>query len=172
MIAAFGVNSLMGQSSKKSQKKDAKKNQSKDHDFVSKALLSSISEVNFGELALSNSQSDDIKEFAKMMIDDHERINLELTQLAQQNGYEKIPHQLSESGQEKLQDIQNVYGNDFDQAYIDMMVISHLDTVELFRTQSRIGKDDAIKSWALKNLSLLERHLDHAKEIQENLKNN
>lgn len=168
-IAAFGVNMLWAQKTNKDNSKT--KNTAKDNDFVTKALESSIAEVELGKLALKNAHHQEVKDFARMMIDDHERVNLELTQLANQNGYQDIPHQTSFTFHNKQQKMQNLKGENFDQAYIDEMVKSHQEAVELFRKQSRMGNDDSIKSWALKNLPVLEKHLEHAKDLQKNYKN-
>jgi putative membrane protein len=53
--------------------------------FVKKATISGHKEVYLSELALQKSSKDSVKDFARMMIEDHTKANRKLTDLAKDN---------------------------------------------------------------------------------------
>lgn len=57
-----------------------------DKKFVMKAADAGMAEVQLGQLALTQAGSDEVKQFARRMIDDHGKANVELTQLAESKG--------------------------------------------------------------------------------------
>jgi predicted outer membrane protein len=59
---------------------------SDDKHFVMKAAESGMEEVEMGQLALRQASSEEVKQFAQRMIDDHSKANSELMQLAQRKG--------------------------------------------------------------------------------------
>jgi predicted outer membrane protein len=59
---------------------------SDDRNFIMKAAESGMEEVEMGQLALKQASSEEVKQFAQHMIDDHSKANSELMQLAQSKG--------------------------------------------------------------------------------------
>lgn len=59
---------------------------SDDKKFVMKAADAGMAEVQLGQLALTQAGSDEVKQFARRMVDDHGKANVELTQLAENKG--------------------------------------------------------------------------------------
>jgi putative membrane protein len=59
---------------------------SDDKKFVMKAADAGMAEVEMGLLALRQASSDEVKQFAQRMVDEHGKANTELTQLAQSKG--------------------------------------------------------------------------------------
>jgi len=57
-----------------------------DKKFVMKAADAGMAEVQLGQLALTQAGSDEVKQFARRMVDDHGKANVELTQLAKSKG--------------------------------------------------------------------------------------
>jgi putative membrane protein len=62
--------------------------------FVKRAMQGSIAEVQLGELTLQKSNNDQVKQFARKMIDDHTKLNEQMRPVAQQLGVE-IPTEVS-----------------------------------------------------------------------------
>jgi len=56
--------------------------QSEDQEFVLKASEGGMLEVELGNLAVKSGTSPKVKEYGKMMVKDHSKVNQELTQLA------------------------------------------------------------------------------------------
>jgi len=59
---------------------------SSDRRFVMEAAHSGMAEVDLGRLAVERAASDEVKQFAQRMVDDHSRANTELMELASRKG--------------------------------------------------------------------------------------
>src|SRR5690606_41584765 len=57
-------------------------------DFVDDASARGVAEIEMAKLALKESQAQDVKNFAQMMIDDHTKANQKLKEIAQQKNME------------------------------------------------------------------------------------
>ena len=55
-------------------------------EFVSKAGMDGMAEVQLGQLAAQQAHNSDVKQFAQQMATDHGKTNAELTALAQRKG--------------------------------------------------------------------------------------
>jgi predicted outer membrane protein len=49
------------------------------------------------------------------------------------------------------------------------MIADHQIAVELFESEARDGKDDALRTWARAKLPTLNRHLEMARDLQAKL---
>ncbi len=58
--------------------------------FVDEASAKGIAEIETAKMALDKGTSQDVKQFAQKMIDDHTKANQELAQLAQQKDLEDV----------------------------------------------------------------------------------
>jgi putative membrane protein len=142
----------------------------KDADFAVEAADGGMLEVQLGQLAQSNGSSAQVKEFGKMMVDEHSKANDELKALAQQKGI-TLPATLSEKCQKKFNDLAEKKGADFDKEYIDMMVKDHKDDIDEFKKEADKGEDADLKSWASAKLPTLQHHLEVAQNAQDMVKN-
>ena len=57
-------------------------------------------------------------------------------------------------------------GEEFDAAYMPLMVEDHQKDIEAFRKEARQGTNPDLKSFAEQNTATLEQHLRQAREIQ------
>lgn len=140
-----------------------------DMNFAVKAADGSLAEVEMGKLGQEKATNPSIKEFAGMVVTDHSKANEELKTLATVKGI-KLPLVVSEDHQHHLTDLTQTKANDFDKAYVDMMVEDHQKDVELFEEQAKNGKDAELKTFAVNTLPTLRKHLDAVNALKENLK--
>src|SRR5277367_5699473 len=101
--------------------------------FVENALKGNMAEVQLGQLALQKSSSDDVKQFAQKMVDDHTKMGDEMKPIAQQIGV-KFPDGPSKKDKKTIAELQTLNGDAFDQAYIKDMVKDHKGDLNDFRT--------------------------------------
>lgn len=134
-----------------------------DMKFAVEAASGGMMEVEMGRMALNQASSQDVKDFAQMMIDDHSAANAELQELARNKSI-TLPAAPGEEQQEKINKLAPKKGADFDRAYVDMMVSDHESDVAAFENESRNGADADLKNWAATKLPVLRHHLDMAKE--------
>jgi putative membrane protein len=168
-----------------------------DKNFVNDILSDGMAEVETAKLAKQHAASADVKEFAQMMIDDHTQAGDQLKQIV--NTY-AIPQdaKIDEKHQKLIDKLSKLNGTEFDKEYMSAMVDDHGDAVRDLRsrvdenrsvTDRLTGKnpenpaavkpepaDDHVKAsineWAANTLSTIERHLDRAKQIKDDLDHN
>ena len=139
-----------------------------DQKFVEKVAQDGIAEADLGALAKERAKSDEVKQFAQRMIDDHGKANEELKGLGAKKGF-TVPAQLDADHREDLEELTRLTGAELDKKYIDEMVDDHEDDVEEFRDASKEAKDADVRAWAAKTLPILEEHLAEAKKLKERL---
>lgn len=137
---------------------------STDKSFVMKAAMGGMTEVELGQLALSQASSEDVKRFAQRMVDDHSKAGQELKQLAESKGMQ-VPAMLDNDHKKTKDKLSKLSGAAFDREYMSTMVKAHQKTVELMEGQSKNGKDMELKSWADKTLPTVREHLQMARDI-------
>jgi putative membrane protein len=133
-----------------------------DKEFVSKAGMGGLAEVQMGNLALQKAQSADVKAFGQRMVTDHSKANAELAQLATAKGL-ALPTEVAGEHQAAMQHLQSLSGAEFDKAYMTHMVEDHEKDVAEFDKASTSASDAEIKAFAGKTLPVLREHLALAK---------
>ena len=140
-------------------------NKSKDEEFVIKAAKGGMKEVAMGNEGNSKASNARVKNFANMMVRDHTKANNELKEMAAKHKI-KLP---SDNDKMDMHNSINKTGADYDKEYMHMMVKDHMKDIDLFKMESKNGKNAEWKSWASKMLPTLQMHLDSAKAIESSL---
>src|SRR5205085_6354522 len=125
--------------------------------------------VQLGKYAMANAGSAAVKQFGKMMADDHTKANTELTTIAQVKSI-AIPNVPGDKHQHHIDDLTKKKGAEFDKDYMSMMVDDHEEDVKKFEDAAKNAKDVDIKAFAAKTVPVLRKHLDAAKKIKDGLK--
>jgi putative membrane protein len=144
-------------------------NMEDDTRFAVDAADGGMMEVELGKLAQTNASLPQVKDFGKMMVDDHSKANDELKALAQQKNI-SLPSALSEDKRKKYDDLAAMKGRDFDKAYTDFMVSDHKEDIEAFKKEAEKGADADIKAWAGGKVPVLEHHLEMAQAAKDAVK--
>lgn len=139
-----------------------------DLQFAEKAAIGGLKEVTLGELAQQQAKDEQVVQFGQRMVQDHGQANEKLMAIAEQKGIE-LPQELPEDAQETYQELQQLSGAEFDQAYMEEMVTDHEEDVELFEEQAQSGKDPDLRAFAEETLPILREHLQMAEEIHSEL---
>lgn len=139
---------------------------SSDKKFVMEASQGGMMEVELGKLGVDKASSDEVKQFAQRMVDDHSKANDELMQLASQKSISIPQDQKTMMKTQAAKDkLSKLSGADFDRAYMDMMVKDHVKDVKEFEETSNKAKDMDVKNWAAKTLPTLREHLQMARDV-------
>ena len=142
----------------------AQQTQNQDMDFALKAADGGMLEVNLGQMALKKGESQKVKDFAKMMVDDHTKVNSELMGFARKKNID-IPGGLSNAKKMVADSLNSQSGNSFDMLYMNMMIASHEETIGVFQDEAAGGKDADLKKWANAKIPALKHHLEMAKKL-------
>jgi putative membrane protein len=132
-------------------------------------------DIDAGKLAESKSGNKEVKEFAKLMVNDHTGVNksaVELvTKLKVKPEENPTSTSLRKGGEETLKRLKALKGAEFDRAYVDNEVSYHqtvLDAVD--KTLIPSAKNAELKALLVKVRPAFVAHLEHAKHIQASLK--
>ncbi len=130
----------------------------KDKDFVNKAAIVSLAEIEMGTLAQANGLGQEVKDFGARLVADHEKANRELASLVAPAGV-ALPAKVDDEHQKHLEMLKAKKGAEFDAMFAKHMVDGHLKAIALFTTQSRSGEMAGLKEFANKTLPTLKEHL-------------
>lgn len=136
-------------------------------DFVEEASAKGIAEIEVGKLALEKATSQEVKDFAQSMVDDHTAANQKLGTLATQKELQ-VSDDAELINQAKALVLKLRGERSFDKAYMNNQVMAHQQTIELFQRASQ-SEDNEIAAFAKETLPKLEHHLKMAEEINAKL---
>ncbi len=135
-------------------------------DFIQKAALSDMFEIEASKLALAKSKSTDIKAFAQMMIDAHTATSDAVKPIAA--GLKvNPPMALDASLQGKLDDLTKADAKSFDKTYLDQQTAAHNDALGLMKGYADNGQNPDLKAFAAATAPKVQEHLDHAKMLDK-----
>ena len=135
-----------------------------DKEFVTKAGMAGLYEVQTGNLALQKASSADVKAFAQRMVTDHSNANAELTRLATVKGV-ALATEIAGEHKDAVQHLSTLSGAEFDKAYMQHMVPDHATAVADFEKAATSATDVDVKGWAVKTLPVLKEHAQLAKDV-------
>ena len=134
--------------------------------FVKEALEGGMMEVQAGQLAVQKATRDDVKQFGQKMVDDHTKLGDNMKQVAQQLGV-KLPDTPSKKDQAMLAKLQALSGDQFDQAYIKMMVKDHKKDLSDFKLEAQNAVTPSVKDAATQGAGVIQQHLSMIEQISK-----
>ncbi|MCM2280262.1 MAG: DUF4142 domain-containing protein [Bdellovibrionaceae bacterium] len=131
-------------------------------------------DIDAGKLAQSKASSKEVKEFAKLMVNDHAGVNQQATDLAKKLSVtpkdNDVSKSLTDGARENLKKLKALKGAEFDKAYVDNEVTYHQAVLDaLDKTLIPSAKNEELKALMVKVRPAFIAHLDHAKGIQSKL---
>jgi predicted outer membrane protein len=117
--------------------------------FLSKVIEMNTAEIRLGEMAASKTQNAQVKEYAQMLVKDHNQAldkarelwngRMDANAPGKQNNRDNTKDvQLTPAHQQAMSRLQGLSGDAFDREYINMMVRNHREGIRLFEAQSRV----------------------------------
>lgn len=140
-------------------------------DFVAKAAVSDMFEVEAGKIAAERSGNAEVKAFAKMMIDMHTKTTADLKAAIATSGLAITPPAaLPDDKTAALADLRAVDAKDFDKKYMDGQVDAHQAALDLMTRYAQDGDNATLKAAAAATAPVVQEHLTKAKAIRDALK--
>jgi putative membrane protein len=140
-----------------------------DKKFVKDAAIGGLTEVELGKLAAQKASSDGVKQFGQKMVDDHNKANEELKEIASKANIE-IPASLDSKHQSRLDKLAKLSGPEFDKAYVKDQLKDHQKDVSEFQNEAQSGSDPNVRQFANKTLPTLQEHLSMVKDLNKKSK--
>jgi len=125
--------------------------------FIKHAAIDNMCEVQLSQMAQTKAQSQDVKQFAQQMVQDRQKAQTELQDLARKSGVQ-VPMSLPQDKQEVIQAFQQLQGADFDKQYISMMKADHAKAVSKYSDVAMLAKNQDLKQWVAGKVSDLQHH--------------
>jgi len=135
-----------------------------DEKFTKDAALRGMIEVELGKLAVEKASRDDVKKFARKMIDDYTNANGVLMQVARKADIQ-IPGALDAKHQSRFDKLSALSGEAFEKAYIHDEVKHCQSEVTGFRAEAQTGGDPVVKAFAAYRLPSLQEDLKMVKNL-------
>lgn len=131
-------------------------------------------DIDAGKLAQTKASSQQVKDFATLMVTDHTGVNKSATELVTKLHVTPEPNDTSKSlqkgGDDNLAALKKLNGAAFDKAYVDHEVTYHqavLDAVD--KTLIPSAQNAELKALLVKVRPAFVAHLGHAKNVQRSL---
>jgi putative membrane protein len=137
---------------------------SPDSDFYKLAAEGGISEVELGTLAEDKATSQDVKDFAAMMVKDHGAADDKLKSLAASKGVD-LPTSASIGEIATKAKLNVLSGDTFDKSYIKSQLKAHHEAIALFRKEASTGQDPDAKAFASATLPTLKKHMQAIRRV-------
>jgi predicted outer membrane protein len=159
-------------------------------DFVVTMATHGIAEVDLGRLAAQRASNSEVKRFGQDMVTDHGRSGGDLKTLAAHLGI-TVPAQADEAHRMLADQLSQVSGRGFDQAYMNAIVTGHQETLDLLTafggermsltggggkqpggqataTAAATGQQP-VSEWAAKTIPIVQAHLTRARDLQSQM---
>jgi putative membrane protein len=139
--------------------------------FVVESGLGNQYEIEAARLALMKGKHAKVKEYANMMVSDHNTAGDELKSLAGRKNI-TMTNTLTSKYQDKLQKLTDAKaGEEFDKEYMSQMVSSHKTMIDDFEDIAEGDKNDSeLQAWTTKMLPKLKSHHEMAQRTEEAVK--
>jgi len=140
-------------------------------EFMVKAASGGMMEVALGKMAATQASNAEVKDFGQMMVTDHTKANAEMKALAATKNV-TLPDVIGEEQQKHIDKLSKLKGAEFDREYMSLMVDDHEEDIDHFKKAANDNDYDAdVKALASKTVPVLEKHLQHAKGVNDKVKN-
>jgi len=135
-----------------------KKGELTDDVFATKAAAGGLTEVQLGQIAQQNGESQEVKDFGAKMVADHGKANDNLKAVASKDSL-TIPDKPNAEQQALIDKLSKETGAPFDKAYIHAMVKAHIGDRALFTEEIETAKNADLKQFATDTLPIIKEHL-------------
>jgi predicted outer membrane protein len=138
------------------------------NEFLIEAMQDTMAEIRICEIAIEKSANEDVKAFARMMIDEHGRMARELEMLAEQKKL-NVPPKIRPEQEMTVKELSSVSGRDFEQRWIQYNIDVHERDVKVFRHYAGEEQDADIRKMAENAATMMSHHLKKAHELGKKL---
>jgi putative membrane protein len=137
-----------------------------DRRFMMETAQSNMAEIKVAQIAQEKASSDEVKQYARKLVDDHTKAGEELKRIAAQKNVQ-LPTDMGKH-QHMISKVENMSGDSFDRNFMKMQVQHHKKDVSNFQKQVNRSMDSDVKTFASTTLPTLQEHLQQAQTLASN----
>lgn len=138
--------------------------QARDRDFLQNAASANAAEIQMGQLFVSRGETQAVRDYGQMLIDDHTAALAAVVSLAAQKGL-TVSVEATPSQQNALERLQNASDADFDRLARTRAIEAHQQAIQLHETERKRGNDADVRALAEQQLPVLREHLEQARSL-------
>jgi putative membrane protein len=135
-----------------------------DQQFVDLAAQTDMLEAHLGQMAANQASSQDVKDYAQMLVADHTNDYQQLSNIAAKANL-TVPKGLDDEHNKMIAPFEKANGAAFDSHYIQAMIAGHTKAISVYTKEAADAQNGDLKSYASATLPTLQKHLDGAKDI-------
>lgn len=124
--------------------------------WVLETALHNQAELQLSQQAQQKAKSDQVKQIAQRMVQDHQKMGQMLEPVAQQMNLQ-VPKSLPSLKQQQLQAMTSLEAEQFDKKYIAHLHMAHARDVASFQAASQMDQEQ-VKQFATQHLPMLQQH--------------
>jgi putative membrane protein len=133
--------------------------------FASQAAVIGKAEIELGQIALKNTQNENVRKYAERMVKDHSAADKKLKAIASKENLQ-LPQALDPEHESLKMKLQGMTGEQFDREYAKAMAKGHDKAVALFQAASQQPQMSGdLKQFAASTLPTLEQHKEMAHSL-------
>jgi putative membrane protein len=135
---------------------------------ITEAASTSMLSMELSRIAEERAVTPEVKEFARELSEEHSGVKQDLEGVAQRKQI-VLPQAMSQDHQDKVENVTEQSGLDFDREYIEEIISVHRDKVDDFESLSRDSDDPEIREFAINILPSLRMQLEKAERVENQL---
>jgi putative membrane protein len=135
-----------------------------DQQFIDMAAQTDMLEAHLGQMAADQASSQDVKDYAQMLVTDHTADYQQLGALAAKDNF-TVPKGLDDEHYKMTVPFEKLKGATFDARYAHAMIEGHTKAIAVYTKEAADAQNPDVKSYASATLPTLQKHLDGAKNL-------
>ena len=149
------------------EKKPAKESAMSDENFIKFAAQTDMVEANLGQLSQTAAGSQQVKDYAQMLVTDHTSDFNQLSRAAREAGL-SVPSAIdAEHDRTIIDPFEKLKGATFDRRYIKDIIAGHEKGIAIYKKEAADAQNPALKSYADHALPVLGKHLAAAIKLEK-----
>ena len=136
-----------------------------DQSFVSEAMQGNMAEVQLAQLAQQKSQSQDVKQYAAKLANDHTQMNQKWFDPVAKQMNVNEPKGPSKKDKKLMEKMQGLNGDEFDKEYLTAMLKDHQEDLKKFKQEADATQDPNLKQIAQQGSTVIAQHLQIAEQV-------
>jgi len=132
--------------------------------FIIEAAQHGMGEVELGRLAEQKGSTAQVRDFGRMMVQQHSQANQELMQIASRMGMSP-PTSMPPAAQAVENQLRQLSGTAFDRQYLEQQYADHAAQLTMFRFTADNAASPDLRAFAQKNVPVVQRHLDQLRSM-------
>ena len=137
-----------------------------DQQFITFAAETDMTEAHLGQLAAEQAASQEVKDFAQMLVTDHTADYQQVNTVAGKAGL-TVPKGLDAQHEKMVAPFEKLKGAAFDHRFVQEMVLGHTKAIAEYKREAQDAQNPDVKAYASQTLPTLQKHLEAAQALEK-----